>query len=484
MPKQTPELDWQIVENDEEWERQRALFPPEGVTTNSSPPRIRRIWLGMAMLFLLLTGAGDWWWRATQGQADQAAATAPAQQGFTPGKLDLAALVASIKQNHEMMNGWYELGQRGDDLRAAIVAADPTAHLGLTVQAVNAQDDQAEVEVVTYDKQNVPAYRQTRFYRWTNAGWQRTAPDATLWGPEQSLTTPYFLYHFRERDATTVLAVAPQMDALYITLWRNFGLPILPTPDKLVIDVSVTQPPGQVSSWFAGPNHIAVSSPALYLAPVGLTDAVLLTQSLALPLLDHVLTQAVQVHPIGAPWQPLLNGLRLWQMWDWDLPLAARRHDIVQWLYADVPRTAIAPDLPAYYAEFCALHPLWTPNPWQLPLECGKGTQDTGRAAWWRQRDLPRRLSQLAVPLSPRLSIQTGSVPEQITYPGQAVALATLIEYAVAAYGRERLPVLLVGLGQYASWEALLPAVYGISSAQFEAGWQAYLAAHYGVSIH
>jgi hypothetical protein len=61
------------------------------------------------------------------------------------------------------------------------------------------------------------------------------------------------------------------------------------------------------------------------------------------------------------------------------------------------------------------------------------------------------------------------------------VALATLIEYAVATYGLERLPVLVAGLGQYESWETLLPAGFGVSAAEFEAGWQAYLVAHYGM---
>ena len=70
----------------------------------------------------------------------------------------------------------------------------------------------------------------------------------------------------------------------------------------------------------------------------------------------------------------------------------------------------------------------------------------------------------------------------RLNYPGYAVALATLIEYAVATYGRERLPMLLAGMGHYDSWETLLPAVYGVSAAEFEAGWRAYLQAHYGVS--
>ncbi len=56
-----------------------------------------------------------------------------------------------------------------------------------------------------------------------------------------------------------------------------------------------------------------------------------------------------------------------------------------------------------------------------------------------------------------------------------------LIEYAVITYGRERRPELVAGLGQHDSWGTLIPAVYGVSAAEFEAGWQAYLTAHYGV---
>ena len=63
------------------------------------------------------------------------------------------------------------------------------------------------------------------------------------------------------------------------------------------------------------------------------------------------------------------------------------------------------------------------------------------------------------------------------------MALATLIKYAVAVYGQDRLPTLLAGLGLHAGWATLLPAVYGVSPGEFEAGWQAYLAEHYGVAV-
>jgi hypothetical protein len=107
------------------------------------------------------------------------------------------------------------------------------------------------------------------------------------------------------------------------------------------------------------------------LAPVELTDANVLAQSIALPLIEQVLAQASEHHAIGAAGQPLLGGLHLWQVWDLDLP--------------------------------------------------------------------------------------------------------------VATYGRERLPALVAGLGHSDSWEELIPAVYGVSVAEFEAGWQAHVAAQHGL---
>jgi hypothetical protein len=63
----------------------------------------------------------------------------------------------------------------------------------------------------------------------------------------------------------------------------------------------------------------------------------------------------------------------------------------------------------------------------------------------------------------------------------RTVAVATLLEYAVVAYGYEQLPVLLASLARHDDWDTLLPAVYGISASEFEQGWHAYLAKEYGV---
>lgn len=53
-------------------------------------------------------------------------------------------------------------------------------------------------------------------------------------------------------------------------------------------------------------------------------------------------------------------------------------------------------------------------------------------------------------------------------------AAQRVISNTVVTYGAER-PVLLKALGAHATWETLIPAVFDVPSAQFEAGWQRYL---------
>ncbi len=62
--------------------------------------------------------------------------------------------------------------------------------------------------------------------------------------------------------------------------------------------------------------------------------------------------------------------------------------------------------------------------------------------------------------------------------------IATLLEYIVAAYGYEQIPVLLDSLADHDDWETLIPAVFGVSAADFEANWLNYLAQHYFADSH
>lgn len=470
MPKRTPPVEWYIAESDAEWQR---LCAPSTPAPSSQRRLAGRRFLGSVALLCLLAGA--WWWRANQAGVQQK--EAEVQAPVSLHQIPVAPADDWLRQRGREVSGDQQAGQNVESLGYSFAAAQP-----LTVQG-----DQAWGRVVMYTEHGEPVYRQTRFYRRTVAGWRQTEPDAALWGAAGILETPSFVYHFRQQDTSLVIAATTQFEALYATLRRNVGLPTSPAGEKLVMEVSVTQPPGYATSWFGVPTRILVPSPAVYQAPVALTDEELLAQSVALPLLAHVLTQASEQYQLDAAWQPLVKGLRLWQVWDLDLPLATWQEEVMTWVYTGLPNAR--PDqtalLPEHYTALCASHKLWLPSPMALgiPLLCAEEAWEDFFLSPWGWYDPLTRLDQLSVPLSSDAYIEEQDALRLVSHPGRTVALATLIEYAVAVYGQEHLPALVAGLGQYDSWDTLLPAVYGVSPAAFEAGWQTYLAERYGVTV-
>lgn len=486
MRKQAPNLDWQIAESDADWEQLYAPVVPDITPDTSRCRRLKYCFWGVAALLLLLTTGGPRWWRIFPTRTQQTAAEVTTAQPVVSGVAQRPdQFVTSAVSNQSDADWWLQHGREVLGLRAAIQTSDPDGHLDLALDTVDVQRDQAVARVVMYTEHGEPAYRQTRFYRRTEEGWQQTEPDAALWGQERSLESLFVTFYFRQQDAPAVSAVAAQVNNLYTTLRRNLGLPLKAWEEKLVINIRVTQSPGHAASQLPGSDRLMVASPAVYLAPVELTDADLLAQSIALPLLDDVLAQAQERHAIGPSWWPLLAGLRLWQLWDLDLPLATWRTEVVRWVYAAEP--AIPPGqplaLPVHYEELCAAHTRWMSAPVQLgiPLLCTEVDWKNRYFAAWGPHDPPMRLNQLAMSTSPNEYIGQAA-SSYVSHPGQTVALATLIDYAVATYGRERLPALVAGLGQYDRWDTLIPAVYGVSASEFEQGWQKYLVAHYGIS--
>lgn len=213
-----------------------------------------------------------------------------------------------------------------------------------------------------------------------------------------------------------------------------------------------------------------------------LSDAELLAQSIALPLLNHAVVQASRRHAPGVRWRPLLNGLYLWQVWDMALPLSAWRDEVVKWIYHDRPTTTLR--LPAHYPALCTAHKLWMSSPVQIhiPLRCVDQAHEEAYSTFlkisrWYSLDPPTRLKQLALPVRADAYPEGVTVPRQADNTDQPIALAMLMDYAVVTYGRERLPVLVASLGQHTTWDTLLLAVFGVSAAEFETGWQAHLAA-------
>jgi len=309
------------------------------------------------------------------------------------------------------------------------------------------------------------SYRQTRFYRKTEQGWLRTQPDPALWGPPLTLETDRLIWRYRRRDHSAVAEIAGHMDALVGTLSRDYGLAHLEEGEKLTVNVQVDALPRLILMYDGPPGPIVVSSPSVHLVPVEWTDAEVLEQAVALALLKHLWAYAVEQHGIKESW-PVMAGVSLWELWDMKLGLAEWQDEILHWLYAPA-----AAQLPARFRDLCAAHSIWIPTPIAvgIPLHCS--SEDEGP----RHNNL--LLSGLKTNNPERLQMARWYYPGQGSVRlGDSIMMYTVVDYAVTAHGRERLPDLVAALGQYDTWQTLVPNVYGISYEEFERGWRQHLA--------
>jgi hypothetical protein len=229
-----------------------------------------------------------------------------------------------------------------------------------------------------------------------------------------------------------------------------------------------------------------VASPAAYLAPAAISDAELLAESLVLALLQDLATQTIIQYELSTHWLPLVNGIRLWLLWEQDLPLSNWREPVVRWVLGDGQAADIEEinGAPAFAGELCAQHYLWMASPLEvrIPISCWRQTRQQGEVvAWryWEPRYAPPPLPLLAD--APLTQLDSVGQPLRYEHPASAVTLATVAAYAANTNGADRLPALLATFKEHESWETLMPAVFGVSLAGFEAGWRAYMSEQYGL---
>lgn len=263
-------------------------------------------------------------------------------------------------------------------------------------------------------------YRETLVYRATDSGWLRTTLDPSFWGEAQQRTTAHFQFEFFARDAAVVEASIPPIEALYPALYQTLGLPEPTNPAPWIIEITPEQTGNQ---GFYG-NRLRVSSPLVEQIPAELSAVDYLTHRIA----RNLIYQAVNGGSNGQidvrtfdRWQPVRRGLRSWlqyellaQRWPWDQEAGM---------------------------EFYRQVKHWWPLQLTIVTERSEAEATNRSNALW-----------------------------------QAALSESIITYAVAAYGRKRLPDLLRGLRRYESWDDLITGVYGVSLAEFEAGWNRHIA--------
>lgn len=322
--------------------------------------------------------------------------------------------------------------------------------------------------------------------------WQNEVADIHS-NPRYIGQSHYFLFRYSAADSAAVAAAGDQLDHLYPTLYATF-FPEAPAAHKIVVTIDPTLPAGLLPQLTPSSETVTIPSPTTISLPVTLSGSDILIQSLTLALFDRTADQATRRYQLPTYWLPLCNGLRLWFIWKHNLPLGKRHEQLVRWLFNGPQNGQVKPGntrapglIPDFAHDLCAEDRLWMRSPIEIgiPITCRLQANGQEQILSWRYPYPPPLEEPLPVPNDVPPSTQgTNNMWHarlRLSLLAAPVALATVIDYAAATYGSQRLPNLLAALPRQANWQELFPAVFGVSMHRFEQGWHAYLSAQYGI---
>ena len=483
MPNPKAILQWDVLLDDTEWNRRESLDNLLGAAKAlpSSQTRSRsRLWLGMAATCLLVAAVAGLGLHsyATLGLNRIDAEVQDIVDTETWTQQTGKSLIAASLMDSQADRRWQEHFRR-DLSDSEPFSAAQMAQGRAVIHNVALRSDLAMV-ALTVQGSDGTRYRQTRFYRQDeNDGWLRTAPNSSFWGSAQTIETDHFRIHFRQRDERTVIGTAAHLDRIYTNLRRDAGL--LPASEKLTVEVKPLSP-HQLNYLKFEKNRLEVHSPLLRQAPEELSDQEILTKSIVNPLVAHVLAEALEQVSIQQQWRPMLKGLQVWQAYVGSDSLTPWYRDTAAWLYGDAPdiRSGQRPATLHDLSRLCREYVIWRyglPGALAHPRLCTD-------ANW--ALHLPF-VAPAPLQLDAFLDLKDGdqeSTKPWTTEWGRTVAAATVIDYLVATYGRDRLPDLMAGFRTYDSWDTLAPAVLGVTAQELETGWQAYLEGQIGTYVN
>lgn len=260
-------------------------------------------------------------------------------------------------------------------------------------------------------------YRQYRFYRQVDGQWLRTFPSKSYWGEYQSLRTDNLRFEYRTRDADVVLAAAPRLDQIYTDLYATVGMK--PPAVPLTIRVVERDRPG----WSVNQARLNVPSYMVTVADPAMNDVEAFSQSIISNMVFQVLreSQTAQGGNRFVLWSALFPGLHSWLT-----------------------------------------------------------KEQSGYALMWEPRMATALQRQLREPGALTLNdVSFGAGSGRNPWQWRTLALESIADYVVTRYGRARLPEFVRALSLHHSWSTLIPELYGVSVAEFEADWNTHLAQHY-----
>lgn len=305
---------------------------------------------------------------------------------------------------------------------------------GTVIQSYQLDGDLARVQLFVAEPTepwHSRPYYVTHVFRESPSGWALVAPVSRLWGETRTLETTYFHVEYGHRNSEAVAAVAPDLDALYLRLYRDLGL-VPPRQVRMHIRIDVVGGLNfDVTDLRSSGSTLIVPPPELLERPTDVSQIAALRDAIAFPLAVKVFDRAIEQYIIPCNWYSLTQGVGLWQRWDGQR-LPSRRHWVAQqelatWLASEP--TPTLDDLVSVPQD-C----------WHRPPFFGRDFQVDG------------------------------------SYVPRAELAATFVSFAAEQHSRRIVPELLRALVRHKEWATLVPDVFDLDAAELEAAWQEYVA--------
>lgn len=442
-------FDWQVQERADS-DQSPPSSAPTVPTTNT---RLERwlVWVAAATAVALLA-----YWGGHQLISRAEANLAGVEEELTEAVVMETWTAYERRQARLDRRNWLPAAGTNDDEDLSMPAADtnaaaetqPTSEPSVDIQAVidgtaiqsyQLDGDLARVRLFVANPTepwHSEPYYVTQVFRETPSGWALTAPVSQMWGEKRNLETTYFHVEYGHRNTDVVSAVVPELDSLYLRLYRDLGL-VPPRQTRMRIRVDVVGGLNfDVTDLRSSGATIIVPPPELLDRPADVSQIAALHDAISFALAVKIFDQAIEQYVVPCHWYSLSQGVGLWQRWDGQR-LPSRRYwnaqqDLNAWLEKNP-----APTLTDLVS---------------MPQDCWHRPPFFGRDLLIDGEYLPR--AELA---------------------------SLFLNFAVKQHSRRVVPELLRALVRHKDWTTLAPDVFDMEAADLEAAWQAYLAAQQGI---
>lgn len=430
MGKREPILDWQVQE-------EGAARPPSpvmstgGIPSARRPPRRWRWWALGIVLTLLLPALVEGYREVQRADAamtrveNEVRAAVAAEMWVDAHAARTVDIVTAPLTGLARQEAF--LARVSSESDPVMAGAQDSA---VEIRRVEVRGDYALVELWRNQSKMrwmpVP-YRWTRFYHASGLGWLPVDAPDIFYRPLATLQAGRFTFVYGPLDANAVLEASRRVEAVDVELRLELGLS--PTDEALTIKVITNVlsllDPVELMGMSTGATLYA-PSPAQLPLPALISEGNALAQMAVGLLIQRNLEEALGGSRVACEaQQPVVNGLRLWLL-----------HE-----HSGLPSRA-------HYTAESSLRYRLNGNVWP-------------HLTWLEPSHVIAPSDALA-----RHHCDSPAID------GVPVAF---VEYAAVAYGRDHLPTLIDGMKRYATVAELIPAVYGVSVAEFETGWREYL---------